>query len=143
MSAASVALVALLLAGCSSTPDWANPVEWYHGVSGWFGDDDPETESARARAKAKAQKTPTGPYPNLSTVPERPKDISNTSQANRVQKGLLADRSNARYTEMERTPPPPVPLAPSAAQAPMTTTPSAQPQPPVIAAPSAPVQEAP
>ncbi|MGE0652610.1 MAG: OmpA family protein, partial [Alphaproteobacteria bacterium] len=48
-----------------------------------------------------------------------------------------------RYTEMELTPPPPVPLAPSAAQAPMTTTPSAQPQPPVIAAPSAPVQEAP
>jgi flagellar motor protein MotB len=130
-SGVALALVALLLAGCSSTPDWANPVEWYEGVAGWFSDDDPETEAARARAKAKAQAAPNAPYPNLSTVPERPKDISNTSQANRVQKGLVADRSQARYTELELTPPPPAPPAPSPAQ------------PPVTAAPSAPVQAAP
>jgi flagellar motor protein MotB len=126
----ALALAALLLAGCSSTPDWANPVEWYHGVAGWFGDDDAETEAARARAKAKAQATPPGAYPNLSTVPQRPKDISNTSQANRVEKGLVADRSQARYTELELTkspaPPPPSP-----------------PQPAVTPAPSAPVQAAP
>jgi outer membrane protein OmpA-like peptidoglycan-associated protein len=127
----ALALAALLLAGCSSTPDWANPVEWYHGAAGWFGDDDAEAESARARAAAKAKATPPGAYPNLSTVPQRPKDISNTSQANQVEKGLVADRSQARYTELELTPPPPAPPAPSPAQ------------PPVTAAPSAPVQAAP
>jgi flagellar motor protein MotB len=126
----ALALAALLLAGCSSTPDWANPVEWYHGAAGWFGGDDAEAESARARAAAKAKATPPGAYPNLSTVPQRPKDISNTSQANRVEKGLVADRSQARYTELELTkspaPPPPSP-----------------PQPAVTPAPSAPVQAAP
>ena len=31
-SAASALATMLLLAGCSSVPDWANPVEWYDGL---------------------------------------------------------------------------------------------------------------
>ena len=30
-TAGALVLVAALLAGCSSIPNWANPVEWYEG----------------------------------------------------------------------------------------------------------------
>lgn len=130
----------LLLAGCSWTPDWANPVEWYDGVAGWFGDDDPQAKQAREQAKAKEKQTTGGTFPNLSTVPDRPKDIATTAQAGRVQDGLVADRSQARHAAVNPSssgpgaPPPPVIASPPPPPAAVGRVP-AGPVPPVAAPP--------
>ena len=104
--------VMFLLAGCSSVPDWANPAEWFGG----------ETCSKSAEsAEAPAAKTPGEgrDYPNLSSVPERPKAPSE-EERKRLTDSLTADRENAEYSEevIRRqsaasvpAPPPPPPSA--------------------------------
>lgn len=102
-------LVASLgLANCSSVPDAVNPVEWYRGVSGWFESD--EGQEQRSQARAAAETAPPLPgsnqdYPNLSTVPERPRNVTPPEERNRVAGGLLADRENARYAQPEASRP--------------------------------------
>jgi outer membrane protein OmpA-like peptidoglycan-associated protein len=92
------------VAACSAVPDAVNPVSWYHGVEGWFESD--EDQQARDQARAAEQTTPPlpgadRPYPNLSTVPERPTSVSTPADRNRVSQGLAADRENARYAQPE------------------------------------------
>ncbi|HEX9810215.1 MAG TPA: OmpA family protein [Alphaproteobacteria bacterium] len=121
---ASAVLGLLLLGGCSSVPDWANPVEWYEGTADLFRDEDPELARARAEAKAKEG---TGPgadqqFPNLATVPDRPRDVASPEGRRRVQEGLAADRESARYVSLSPgdNPPPvitPPPAPPGMASA--------------------------
>lgn len=113
------------MAACSSVPDAVNPVSWYQGVEGWFESD--KDQQAREQARQAEQTTPPLPgsdraYPNLSTVPERPRSVSTPAERNRVSQGLAADRENARYAEPEPGRPPGAALgAPSAApRAPVT-----------------------
>lgn len=94
-----LALAALTLSGCSWTPDWANPVEWYRGTRDWVAGDDSKVQDARAQDAARQKKQGSaGQTPNLASVPDRPKDIADTSQVGAVQSGLVADRAQARYT---------------------------------------------
>ena len=96
----TVAITALI-AGCSSTPDWANPMEWYRGASdAIFGEG--EAESGSAEKSAEPQKTPGSdkPFPNLASVPERPKTDTSAERA-AMARSLAADRANARYTDEE------------------------------------------
>jgi outer membrane protein OmpA-like peptidoglycan-associated protein len=89
-----------LVSGCSWTPDWANPVEWYKGTRDWIAGDDGQAGDARARDSQKQQSAPAGSAPNLATVPERPRDIASVPQANAVQQGLVADRTQARHAAL-------------------------------------------
>ncbi len=91
------AALALIVAGCSSTPDWANPMEWYRDASdAIFGSDEDASRAAATpeRATPGAEK----PFPNLASVPERPKPESAERRAE-VARSLQADRENARYSE--------------------------------------------
>lgn len=109
-----------LLGGCSSVPDYANPVAWYRGV---FGEKKAEAPSAAPVPVPGASQ----PYPNLGTVPARPRDVSSAQERGSIQQGLLADRANAQYTDETLTPG-------------GSTRPAAQPRPatPAAASPAAP-----
>jgi len=85
---------ALVLAGCSSVPDYANPVEWYHDVTDAFDD---EADVAAPPPVPGADE----PYPSLSDVPEAPPRDTSLAEMDAVAEGLIADRENARYTDEE------------------------------------------
>lgn len=142
------------VAGCSSVPDEVNPVEWYRGVSGWFESD--EDQAQRGQAQTAAETAPPLPganrdYPNLSTVPERPKSVTSSADRSRVSNGLVADRENARYaytepsrlaapTPQSNSEPEPAPAAPEpvqSAQASRTVVEQLEPSPPPPPAPAA------
>lgn len=122
------------LAGCSSTPDWANPVEWYNSATSVFDDDTPAPAPADDSAAAEIAKTPVPgkdqPFPNLSSVPERPKAVTPADERKKITDALIADRANAKYVD-EPTPPKPAPL-PGADV-------TAAPRPPVSSAPASPL----
>ena len=87
---------ALALVGCTSVPDYANPVEWYHDVVDTF-DDEAETDVAAPQPVPGADE----PYPNLSDVPVAPPRETSVAEMDTVAEGLIADRENARYTDEE------------------------------------------
>jgi outer membrane protein OmpA-like peptidoglycan-associated protein len=95
-------LVGFLMTGCSWTPDWANPVEWYSGTRDWVMGSDSETQDARERARAKSHQgvAASGKYPKLSSVPDRPSGIASGSQRSKIQQGLVADRSQSRHAAL-------------------------------------------
>lgn len=150
MTALVVASV-LGTAGCSSVPDSLNPVQWYHGASdtvgGWFGGDEPEASTAAGDPGT----SPKSDYPNLASVPARPTPMTTAEERETLKQGLVADRTNARYTEpapgqaaaSQPAPghPAPAASAPSAAKAPPPPAASSQtaavPPEPVAAAPAA------
>ena len=90
------------LAACSAVPDAVNPVEWYRGVAGVFEDDAQQQERAVERTAREATPLPgtNKPYPNLATVPDRPR-ITPPAERGKIAQGLLADRENARYAESD------------------------------------------
>lgn len=155
-TAAALACAALL-AGCASTPDWANPVEWYKGAKSAITGEDSATEQAREDAKAKEKNSPGADekYPSLSSVPDRPKDISAASgKGQQVQQGLVADRTEARHAALgpgdnamtpmsadANAPPPPSRADAGQVEAPPATPPAPY-EPPASAAKAAPSQPA-
>ena len=95
----SVMIASLSLGACSSTPDWANPVEWYKGTRDWVTGEEPK----EAKSSAQAEKPFPGDdkaYPKLSSVPERPAAPSESERQAMV-KSLAADRESARYTDQQ------------------------------------------
>ena len=154
--------VALLLAGCSWVPDWANPVNAYDAIFGdnwvpdWanpvnaygavFGDDPPPPKLATEQDKKLAFKRKGSTFPNVGSVPYQAPKTSSAAERRRVVQGLVADKQNARYTDgsgsqqvASAPPPPPATSIPSTvttagvAQA-VTQTPSGAPR--LIAVPS-------
>lgn len=139
----AVMLAAGLLGGCSSVPDYANPAAWYRGL---FGEKKAEAPSAERVPAAGASQ----PYPNLGTVPARPRDASSAQERTNIQQGLLADRANAQYTDETLAPggtPRPSAAAPTPARAAIAPPPGAPPPAPAsalaLAAPPAPAAPAP
>ncbi len=141
------------LAGCTYVPDSVNPVEWYKGVTGWFGGED-ELGEPPPPAAVKPAPGADKPYPALTSVPERPA-TSAPGERERIVQGLVADRESAKYTDQvftrgpSPTRPPqvasaakPAPAAPAAAVRPPTRRAAAPPPPPATmgrtAAPPAP-----
>jgi outer membrane protein OmpA-like peptidoglycan-associated protein len=138
--AASAVAAIMLLAGCSAVPDWTNPVKWYDGVVG----SDSNTGKAKSKAadgKTAARKTPGDGkgFPNLASVPERPK-APTEAERKRLADSLNADRDIAKYSDevikrqsaASAPSPPPAPAAPSS-----TPRPPAAPAAPAVA-PAAP-----
>src|SRR6185437_15119886 len=93
------AIGAALLGGCS-TMGSINPVNWWHGMEG---------------GKIAEQRPPppgaNDPYPNLASVPARPAPPDKDAMK-RLTDALVADRSNAQYTNQAT--PLPDPSSPSA-----------------------------
>jgi outer membrane protein OmpA-like peptidoglycan-associated protein len=114
---AGVAAMALVLAGCSSVPNAINPIAWYRDLSGASKDDAlDKDQSNQQNLEAGGKK----PYPNLADVPGPPDRALGTIDRDALQKSLIADRTNARYSADElragtaapgtAVPPPPAPL---------------------------------
>ena len=128
------ALVLVLgVSACSSIPDYANPVEWYHSttdtVGGWFSDDSPKIETTKASAPALAGTSAApkssgtdGTFPNLASVPDKPTVQSTAAERAKLKDQLASDRANARYTGEKPAP---------------STAPKPTPQPTAKAAPAA------
>ena len=131
---AVVSLTPLLLAGCSWLPNALNPVEWYRGVAGVAKEEDDTGSVRNTQNLAAGAKQP---YPNLGSVPKPPDTALSAAEREKLQKGLIADRANARYSDEElrqgrAVPPlpgeppaaataaPPAGATPEAAQAPAT-----------------------
>ncbi len=137
---AIAALLALsaVIGSCTWMPDAVNPVEWYKGAKGLFGDD---KQAPPAESAVKPMPGADKPFPRLSTVPERPTDEQRQREAaerKRVASTLAADRSDARYTDdvirrQVETTPPPQPTAGAAVPPPPRMTPSALAAPPADA----------
>lgn len=134
-AAAPLAAV-FLLAGCSSTPDWADPTEWFSS--------DSSTETSESAAKTPGEGKD---FPNLASVPERPKAPSE-EERKQLADSLTADRENAEYSKdvIRRQsaasvppPPPPPPSASSVAAAAASAAPAA----PSVAPPAAPAARPP
>lgn len=142
--AAVPAAALFLLAGCSSVPGWADPTEWFGSDLG---------NQSGESASATAAKTPGEgkDYPNLASVPERPKAPSEEDRK-RLADSLTADRENAEYSKdvirrQSAAPvpaPPPSPIASSAlvvsgalSQAPVSRPPQFAPRPQAPVAPVA------
>jgi outer membrane protein OmpA-like peptidoglycan-associated protein len=106
---------ALLLSGCSWLPNALNPIEWYRDVTGASSHDDTGSERNVQNLEAGGKL----PYPNLGTVPKPPDTALSAAEREKLQKGLVSDRANARYSDEElrqgRTVPPLPGEAPAAA----------------------------
>jgi outer membrane protein OmpA-like peptidoglycan-associated protein len=129
-----LAAVALILAGCSSVPDAANPMEWYRSTRDAItGKSDPDTAAKDAPVPGANE-----PVPNLSSVPPRPQ-TSSAQERQQMASGLVADRQAAsRYsgeviprqnTQQQPAPPPRPTSAPPAAAPPAPSPSSAAPSP--------------
>jgi len=140
----------VFLAGCS-TFEAITPVSWWHDLQGGkIAEERPPPPGADAA------------YPNLSTVPERPKP-PDREEMRRLTDALVADRTNARYSAAAApiadpsspaaspalfgagTMPPPAKAPPPSAMSaslPAADAPPAAPPAPPSKAPMAPVQAA-
>jgi outer membrane protein OmpA-like peptidoglycan-associated protein len=105
----AIGIVAVLVQPGCTMPSPTNPVDWWHDLEGG-----PIAETRPPPPNADA------PYPNLASVPARPK-ANNQSLRGRVASRLLADRASAQY---------------AAATAPLTAPQPAAPAPPATAAPA-------
>jgi len=111
--------LALVLAGCSATPEWARPTTWYSDAMAGLGGkptsdvggdpaaaaDAPLPEDMAADASASADATLPDPvepdpgFPNLASVPDRPVAPVTSEERADVTDALAADRNNANYTD--------------------------------------------
>ncbi len=141
----AVAIV-MLLGGCS-VPNALNPVSWYRDISGASKDDSLDQDQSNAQNLAAGGKEP---YPNVGDVPNPPDTATSTIDRERLQQGLIADRTNAHYSDEQLragaaapslVPPPPPPAPPPVKVA--AASPAAAPPPPASAEPSAPPAPAP
>ncbi len=118
---------ALVLAGCSYVPDWANPVDWYDNI---FTDDGEAFIDAPREAGE-------GGFPVVADVPRQPPPVATPAERGALAEGLAGDRDNARYNEQQlrQGGAAGAPLAVAAAPAPAPVpgvTPAPGPRPPAV-----------
>ena len=115
------------LAGCSSLPNYANPIEWYRDITG-VSKNDVQDQGARNSANLEAGSHE--PYPNLASVPQPPDTAMSTVDRDKLQQGLIADRANARYSDQQLQQGKDVPPLPGTAPKVALAAPSTAPPPP-------------
>ena len=98
-TAGKVFIASALLAGCSSMPDWANPVEWYNSASqAIVGDETPKVNSSKPSKASVMREAPSKGFPNLGSVPPRPTYAEKANQEALI-KRLKADRLGPKNSE--------------------------------------------
>ena len=80
--ALSLAALLLTLNACDGVPDEMNPARWFRD----------KEDTAKAEASAEE-------FPNLATVPDKPRPASSPEELKEVTEGLIADRAKAAYTD--------------------------------------------
>ncbi len=85
-----------LVSGCSSVPNWANPVEWYKDTKDWVVSGPSGKEVNRKLNKGIIDKD----FPKLSSVPKRPSP-PNIVEIRKLEQSLKSDRELARYTDQK------------------------------------------
>lgn len=101
LTGVSLLAIGVLANACSDVPDAVNPVSWYHGVEGWFEDDEappPEVKSAGAAETATTPGTEKS-FPSVNDVPDKPATGSTVEQRRAMMENLSADKANAQYIE--------------------------------------------
>lgn len=140
-SAAVAATVAVVLGGCSSVPNAVNPVKWYENTVDYFKGDKEKKAEAQAQTEKSQAPGADQAFPNLGTVPEKPK-VSAAEEKRQIAQGLVGDREGRRYApEVTRQGAPTHVLGsetPSGAAAATSATPTPVPSLPVASAPAAP-----
>ena len=90
----ATAVVALLALGGCSTLDAVNPLNWFRDTK-----NDPGADAANsANLEAGSQQ----PYPNLASVPSTPTRGLTQAERDALQQGLVADRTNAHYADVQQ-----------------------------------------
>lgn len=82
-------MAAILAVSACSTPDWADPTEWFDGDSGG---------TARP-TQIEQPEDADGEYPALGSVPDEAGQNVSIQEASDISEGLKADRENAQYTD--------------------------------------------
>ena len=139
------------LGGCSGIPDALNPAEWYKDTVEYLSEDEqagPDSKGGEKSGLAADRGAPPPgagkPFPNLASVPERPRPTPADQRRSAVE-GLVADTGQRRYSgeaitrqdepagafETTAMAPPAVPSFP-VARAPVARAPVAQALAPVI-----------
>ncbi|MBL4739625.1 MAG: OmpA family protein [Sneathiella sp.] len=126
-------MAAILAISACSTPDWADPTEWFDGDS-----------SGPARPTQIEQ--PKDEYPALGSVPDEAGKNVSIEEARDIAEGLKADRENAQYTDEKLradTAPQAMPMPKAAPVVPQTAAVPVSNGPTVPAIPTATVAAAP
>jgi len=128
--AASVALLGVMLSGCSSVPDAVNPVKWYEKTTDFFSGD--------SQAAGATPVSTEGGDKGLAADPDAPAPAP-TQQVSGAPSGLSADQASSNYASppIDRQGAPSDMLRPESAVA-AAPPPLAQPTMPVMPAPMAP-----
>lgn len=139
---AAAAAVALSLTACetmSDIGDTAGDVASAANPFNWFGDD---ADDAEESTEPKPVPGSSDGYPSVGSVPQKPPPPSIVQEAGQLQNQLVADKSNARYSDQvvrqetaaaqpsaQITPPQPPTNQPAATPQPVTPQPAATPAP--------------
>lgn len=87
----------MVLGGCTSVPDAVNPVEWYRSSVDFFSGEEEDDSQGADTARAVRQEEENRSFPELTSVPERPK-VASAEERRRIADGLIADRNGRRYS---------------------------------------------
>lgn len=90
----AAATVALLALGGCSTLDAVNPVNWFRDTKNDPGADAPNSANLEAGSQQ--------PYPNLASVPSTPTRGLTQAEREALAQGLVADRENAHYADVQQ-----------------------------------------
>ncbi len=86
-----LAVAVAALGGCSSL----NPINWYRDLSGASKNDDTGSSRNKGNLEAGGEQ----PYPTVGSVPPPPDTALSTVDRQKLEKGLIADRANAKYSD--------------------------------------------
>jgi outer membrane protein OmpA-like peptidoglycan-associated protein len=130
-SAMVAAAAAAALAGCSSLPNYANPIEWYRDATGASKNDD-ETGARNTQNLEEGGKRP---YPSVGSVPKPPDRALSAAERKKLEQGLAKDRSNAKSSDAQLRAGQPVPPLDGSPQ-PLTAAPAVVPTPGLASSPA-------
>lgn len=130
-SAMVAAAAAAALAGCSSLPNYANPIEWYRDATGASKNDD----EAGARNTQNLEEGGKRPYPSVGSVPKPPDRALSAAERRKLEQGLAKDRSNAKSSDAQLRAGQPVPPLDGSPQP--LTAPAVVPTPGLASSPAA------
>lgn len=82
------------VSGCSRVPNAVNPISWYRDVTGISKNDN----LGKGENEENFAEGGNEPYPNLASVPAAPDTQLSGVDRDRLEKSLVADRSNAQYS---------------------------------------------
>jgi len=91
---AAAAMAGIVALGGCSTLDAMNPINWFRDSTNDPGADAPNSANLEAGSQQ--------PYPNLASVPQTPTRGLTQAERDALAEGLVADRQNAHYADVQQ-----------------------------------------